>query len=701
MTFATQIARQGSERTFLARLTAKRNVTSTLVLSAGTTYTVSVPYNVSSVTRNGVAMTQITSGSPTNGQFIYDQATQVLTLNSTTAPNVSTGVFIVFYRIYLCTGAGTVACDDPSGSVGLVQQWEPRITESPSFGSYYDDALAGVFSYGDVSLSISNGDAWFQQFLTANDSFKSSAAEIWYFIDDIANIQRFYTGSLTKISGREGEFTLTLSDAFNRLRIPAFMGDTKDESYFEFSGFPNVDPNKNGQPCRFVTGSSSPWRQRIIGIDNNSISVREIDQERTQEAVCTSFAVPSTTTNRQWGLCRLSGDIPSNSFTSITRVLYGGEKDFAVFINGSSANYQIGDTFRWIEGGVTYCGVVGINTAFVLGGLNYNLYIINCCRQSNGLSATVGAGTLTTGSTNVATPSLGILIQYGPRAYYNNWYARYGADYTRAVVATSGGNGYARITFVNNFEAHDFEDAVDNPTLLTPQQHKIFFRLSNNAPLSHGDLLKKMVEASGLVADAASFTQADTDLAADTYMQIPTTAESDYQSYIKYAQQVLKSTLGFLTVNEMGEVIYRLIAAPSGTSDLDENNAAIQSIDIDYNDIVKTIIFYNEDLSDNPDVTQTSNVARYLHQTENVERFVHVLTDISARAATIFNIRKNRYAVYKHLVAHTESLLALGDDVTLSNVNVLGGSGTVSAKIVGLTKGADSLEVESTDLLSS
>jgi len=796
VTFATQIERQASERTMLARVTPKRNITSTLTLDGGSVYMVAIPYTVKRVTRNGVDLTEASAYPTVFGTFYYDQAAGILYVNST-APNVSTAVFIAFYRVYLCTGSGLVTYDDPTTTTGLKQQWEPRLAESPTFGSFFDDVLKGVFSYADIGLTVTNGDSWFQSFLTANDSFKSAAVEIWYFVDDLANIQKIYTGIVTKIAGRVGEFTLTISDTFNRLRLPAYMGDTEQESRFEYAGYPNVDPNKNGTPCRFVTGSSSPYRSQLrnFGFGDSAFNIQELAEGQVNEAVCTSFRKGfNPTNNRVWGLHRApfvaSFSMSHNDFASVTRVLYLGENDFFVKVTGSDANYRVGETFRWSEDGFIWCAHVGRAETFYFGtqtfgtgdvntgtdritltahgmatgdrvyfpggtlpgglvalrvyyvnvinsnlveicktealanagtqinltttgagtmtivkldaGDEYNLYLFNACQQNDPTTDQDPEDSFSTAAVGVSTPAVAAILRYGPTTYLNTLYLRYGADYNVSENTTSGGNKFLELTFATDFEGNIWEDATDVPTKgINPSQHKLWYAVQQRSPMTHGVLLERMVENAGLTAVGATFTQADVDLAAFTYMQIPGTKETDFKTYIDYAQLVLKSTLGYLTVNESGGVSYKLIAAPSPTESVDENNGELTEIEIDYDDIAKTVIFYNEDLSDNPDVTQTSNVTRYLHETDNVDRFVHVLADISARAAAIFNIRKNRYAKYKHRVAHTQTLLNLGDDATISSPDVLGGSGSVGTKITGLLKGADAIEVESTDLLST
>lgn len=795
MTFATEIAKQSSERTILARVTARRNVTSTLVVDSGSVYVVAMPSAVSAVTRQGVALTAVSAYPPAPGRYFHDVTGKLLYTNDAT-PNVSTAVYIVSYSVYLCTGSGIATYDDPSTTTGTIRQWQPRLSQTPSFGSFFDNPLAGVFSFNDLTLAIANGDSWFQQFLTADDSFKRSDVAIWYFINDISNIQKMYQGQVTGVSGREGEISLTVSDSFNRLRDTAFMGDTADESYFEFAGFPSVDPNKNGTPCRFVTGSSSPYKKEVITIYvvASALGFGELS-ESCNQGVVTSFSATATPSrNRNWGLHRApfvsSAAMKSNSFTAVTNVFYLGENDFLVALTGANANYRIGETFRWSEGGFTWCAHVtgvgpfqlniqtftpanvnvstdrvtltahglltgdrislgtsaldlpdplveeriyyvnkidnntieicrtpalatagtqinitsqGTGTHRVIKyttGTVYGLYLNNACRQDDPSVDHDPEDNFSTAAVSVSTPAVAAQLRYGANQYLDVLRVRYGADYTVVETATSGGNRYLELQFEVNAELNLHEDNIAPPAI-NPNQHQLLYAVQHASPMTHGVLLKRMVEKAGLVANAASFTQADIDLAAFTYMQIPTTRESDFGSYFDYAKRVLRSTLGFMTVNALGEVVYKLIATPSSGFAIDANNAAISDFTIDYNDIARLVIFYNEDLADNPVLRLSSSVTRYLHLSENVDRFVHVLANISARSAAIFNLKKNRYAVYKFSLAHTGSALILGDDVSLSSVEILGGSGTVSGKVTGLVISADAIDVEATDLLST
>lgn len=695
MTFAAEAQRQQSYRELLVRIRPRRDQTASFVSIGSSKYTVTPPGPVTKVTRNGVALTQDTSAPTVNDHFYFDAASNLLTIRTASAPNASTNIIVVYYCLFYST-TEIVSNLDPADTATQIVQYEPRIRNKPEFGSYFEDVLEGVLTYYDTQIECNHVEAL--NYLTIADSFNQADVDVWAVINEVENIQKLYSGRVTSLRYVQGVITFNVSDVFNRLRQPAYMGDTADVSYFGVDGFPNVDPNKTGQPIRYVTGRSSRWRQRLIAINNNSLGASEIDPEDTNEAVCTSYGLPTTTTNRTWGLCRMKGVVPNNSFTSLTRVLYLGEHDFSVFVNGTNANYQIGDTFRWVHSGVTYCGVVAVNTAYTLLGDSYNLYVMNCCRQSNGLSATVDGSIFTTSSTSSSTPSMGLSVRYGSVAYFNNWYLRYGADYTRTVTTLPSGNIYVSITLINNFEANDFEDATDLPTELSPQAHQMFYRVTNNAPETHAELLQHICESAGMTVDAASFTQADADFAAETYFSIPTSRELDFESYTKYAQQILKSTLGTLTANEDGEIVYTLIETPAGGDTFSDVDSVMEEVKIDYNDVTTALIGVNEDRASDAEVFEESPASEYLHEIKNIVRFYHVLYSIGTRLADILAIRKHRRVTYTKTVAHTHLTDLLGDDATIEHDDVVGGTGSANVKIVGIRKTVNTISVDSTDL---
>lgn len=693
MSFASETQKRSSYRTALVRISPRRDVTDLLATSGGDIYTVTMPGVVTAVTLNGVLLTEV-SGTPTAGEWSWDHQNFDLSVHLDPAPDDDNIVIATFNLLF--GSDKEVLGVDPEDSDSLPVRWEPRLLSVPEVGSFVDDILAGVLSYANSTVEISDPEGIFaQEYLTINDSFRSADCTIWAYVNETA-IQKMFTGEVSGIRIDMGRVSIMVSDKAIRLGTPAYMGDDEDEAIFLKSGFPNIYPQHEGFPNPFTTGRYSRSADKLIAISNNSIGAMQLDPAKSREAVLLNYSNQvATTTNRVWGLCRIPGSLRNNSFTSLTTVLFDNESGFLVHQTGG--DYQIGDTFRWTQGGVTYAGDVVINVPFTISSVNYNLFVYSAVRQ-NTPNIAADHGNMTTSSVSVATPSMALSLTFGPRSYEDTLRLRYGADYTHTETTTAGGNNFVSITLKNNIEGNHFEDVDDPPSEISPENHQMYFRLSNNAPLKHGDLLKRICLASGMTVDSASFDQADADLDAETYFQIPTTLEQDYNTYLKYAEQVCKSTMGYLTADAAGRMVYRLIEPPTAGDSIDENTSMLLSTDIDYNDIVTGLIAVNADLRSETESLLVDNRAAYLHNLNNVIRFYHVLLDISARLPAILEILKKRKVTYGHAGSHLYLAKQIGDNISIEHPDVLGGSGNANTIITGIRKTMDGVKIESMDL---
>ena len=107
------------------------------------------------------------------------------------------------------------------------------------------------------------------------------------------------------------------------------------------------------------------------------------------------------------------------------------------------------------------------------------------------------------------------------------------------------------------------------------------------------------MESSGLTVNTASITQADSDFSSEVVFSIPSFNESDVNNSKKYLENILKSTMGFVSLNNDFEIEYHLFKTPSNGSsitDVDKKKSSM-SIEISYLDIVQQIIAYNTNYS--------------------------------------------------------------------------------------------------------
>lgn len=688
MTIATEKVKLATERFMLVRLNPARFIEPPAI--SAPVYGQDFPYPINRVERNGVALTQVTAVS-NNDEWSYDETTGALEVQLASAPNDTTNVLIAYYYLFYTGTVFRAVSEDPENTATTVRYWEPRITTYPSIGQSFDNILAGVFTITSTGIELINDDGQFQEYLTDDDSFYQKQVDIWLCINSVSNIQKVFTGTITNLSLGQNRVQLSIVDSFNKLKQPAFLGDTSDEAVFsrDSGSFPSLDPKHNLRPCPYIVGSSS--RYQTFGQAGNVAGAPDPYLLSVgTEAYSTAFnAQASVIVNRTWGTCRIKGSVATQAFGTVQAVLdTGAGYTFVRFSTLSNAFY--GDTIKWTEAGTDYYGLINHFGTFTYLAVNYNL-IISSPNTPFTLASVVAN-----------QKSFGVFIE-APNETTTYIVPRYGRDYTVTETPTSGSNNYLEVSFVNNFEASHAGFSV-----LDPNAQQVFFRTSNTTVQTHGDILKEMVTKAGLTPEATSFGDADTGLPVNARFHIPNFDEDAADFYLKYVQDVLASTLGYLKVNSDFEVEYHLLSAPASFDVrdnflmLDEETACA----VEYQDIATKIIAYNPhndsgdaiDDANTPAATAESTKARYLHGLVNVDRFRHCLEELTSKITDHINLKSMRAVRYSLATATEDIDTELGDDLELQNKIVLGSSDTQDVKITSIEKSPSSIRLEARDL---
>jgi hypothetical protein len=116
----------------LVRLTPARWVNDDLSAS-GSLYSMTFPFPVAKVQRNGVDLTNDGSTPDANGEWLWIESTQTLQIYSTSAPS-STVAFVVFYHVFVSNRKTRIAAQDPEAAVSStnpLRDWEPRLQGNP------------------------------------------------------------------------------------------------------------------------------------------------------------------------------------------------------------------------------------------------------------------------------------------------------------------------------------------------------------------------------------------------------------------------------------------------------------------------------------------------------------------------------------------------------------------------------------------
>ncbi len=739
MSIATEKINPRNERFMLVRLTPARYIGGTLALVGSGVYTMTFAYPLARLERNGTALTKVSTVA-NNDEWSHDETTGLLTVKLASAPSASINVLCAFYYLFYTTGMDRIASQTPDDVATQARNWLGLISGSPQTSESYTDSVSGVFSVTASSVMIVNTDGAFGAYLTDNDSFFRKEAAFWICLGSTAHIQSAYVGRIGGVSLDSEKVDITLEDAFINLLQPAYMGDTTLVSVFTTAvgSFPSMLLRDQGFPVRYVVGRSKlryktdpPTQLNITVVPGPGFihASYSIDYENCENAVCTSASTTiSGTTNRGWGIARTSSDgfktlnfgTVSAAFLSKTSVdvgqyyLYQGTNRLLLQITSTGHNLEIGDSFSWshasVNAGATQYAVV-MHTRDSLHPTQPNQ--IDCMVLSRSSAAAGVNVTTATFNTNQA-PAIAI---FNPAINRGAYYLCNGLDFSVSVTALASGNKYMSITFTNNFDSNatsnhdtlpyhpDIGSTGSASSFLDPSRHIVSFRVTQTetgTPARHGTVMSSLMTRSGLTVNSASVATANTALAVDCSFTIPNFDELEYGSYLKYSQDLLASTLGYVRYN--GNVSYALLAAPAAGSTLDgdilENGQT--SLDINYADIVTEI------QADNPHLvgtttaytlsTSSSAKARYLHGADNRITLRHVLTDITGRLPAILALRAERRANYRFRTATQLLDYSLGDDLTLSTDVVIGGT-TRAVKISTLSKGTDGVSAEATDLL--
>lgn len=740
MTFADELEENASQRYALVRVETARHVTAGMSVYSGSVrrYQYGFPVVVADVKRNGSSLTRVTTLADVNssGEYYVDEDEGDVYIYPVGSYDADADHYIVFqYLFFSSHEAGVVAYETPTDSATSRRMWEPRLAEEPEINSNVSDVFVGIFTINEASIGVNNSDGALFRYVGANDSFYDKAIDIWFSVNGV--LEKVYRGRINSLRFDAGEMSLSFYDDFSRLLQPAYMGDEAGEALFlkEASSFPDVYPADEGKAIPYILGksrhaytrsqyqSASDWSYVIEGAGSTGWSdVYRIDPERATPAVCVSFAPEvDDSENRTWGICRLKGDFKTLDFGSPTGSvinckknavgLNSGDEYYALYPADDSAglstrvswvmnyastpdgNLEVGDSFVWDNGGSPYYLIVT-----EVGATSYRGFIANEIPSGSNFNLAIADA-----QTNQA-PALAIVDSNSGQTYY----PVYGLDFTYAITTTSGGNKYMEITFENGFESATTSSQRNhsNMTTIHPSTHQVMFRVSQETSANetrHDNVLIDILEAAGLTCEATSFDTAGDDLPINCSFQIPNFDE-ELQTYLKYAQDILKSTLGFCSLDDDSEVVYRLLEAPSTAAETTDRGVYGQiTVDIEYRDVTTELIAYNPHRPIDSDVDTTSDRlvsdrARYLHGVENRTMFRHVLEDITTRLPTILAVMAERRAIYKFTTATRYLGSSVGDDVTVSSDDLLGEASTADLKIVGISKSTADVTVEATDV---
>jgi hypothetical protein len=700
MTIAVEKLKQASIKFYLVRITPARHISNLVTSLGGGVYSYTFAHPVSSVERNGVALTSVALDPPTvNDTYNFNELTGVLKIKTAAVPDEDTNVLVMFYRLYFSDGP-TEFTDDPLDSATTVRDWLPYMTSPPSITTSFSDQSFGVLSTQASSVGIANPDRFIQKLLTSEDSFFRKAVEIWIGIND--SILKVFTGRVESVRVENLKATIDVLDSTSVLDRIALMGDSVTDAYTPDSNVTRF----SRAPIPYIFGRSRYGYVSDIGSNNPTIIGQNIDYRRSETAKFrgnTSVTISETTNRGPWTCARTSSaGFKQPSYTGVVNSIivsdqavrnftYHGRDLISVTIQFSvSHTLEIGDTLRWdapsFEGGLSqYCIVttlVGTDTVI--------------CMQWSRNGVYYSPGVMVLASINVdltAAPAL-VLVQSGKAPYL---LAR-GRDFTTSTTTTTAGNKRIDITLVSNFESavdgaanriHPDLDPVD------PSSTDIYFRATQYEQSNthyHGTCVSDLLTRAAMTVNSASITAAN-GTAAKVSFSIPLEGEPDFLSYRSYLQAVLASTLGYVKTDQDGEASYILLGQAGAGDTVSDDNSWDATSRVNYTELVSEITPVNRNIPASV-TSYESAKAKYLHGGSSTKVFDNLLVDIAPRSDEIlaFLSSPSTTTSVRASLEFIESVL--GDDLSADLAVVPGDSTQKNVKITSMTISKDGISIE-------
>jgi len=694
MAFNDEIQKVSSQRFVLARLEPARFINDDLSNPSSNIYTVTLDgFTVSKVQRSGTDLTKVTDTPNSNGEWNFDETTGLLTIYSTSAPDTTNNVFVVFYYLFYATDYDRVYPQDVTS--GVTRNWCGRITSSPTA----NQSIANVIKQGQLTssqspLSIANADFDMQRYLTANDSFYNKACVYWVIVN--GEIMRSFSAVITSISIQQDSVTFSLNDKFALiLSEPPSYGDSVDETYVTPASYPNAPAQSLN---RFIplqlsqTGQHEKAYQSCFTTKNEGIITDDVNYDEV--VLCRIPKVASLKTyTPAWNV---------GAVTYTWRRVYD---EFGATIGAISVGrltaplnklLQPGDHFTVTISGTPYDAI-----SLTGGG---DMWLPNATFN--------GAGFPIPTSVSGISQNPGLIVEVNGAKYI----ACPNVHFTTSVT-TQSQTKLVEVSVSNISTMLDVRQALD-ATVSTQSNARytsdMIYRYrvtTDGLGLNHSDVLKQLFDGENIDTDASTFTSAKNALSANLCMQIPKAGETSPIGLVDYAQDIVNSTVGVIYQNDIGEIEYQLTAAPSAGDVIDENITISElSTSLEYRDISTKYILTNDNrdvqtfnptpFADTEEIIEEKK-AQYLHETQNTVTIKHVLEDKDAggRLDLAINMRKNRFVNYKYKTSSSDLSTNLFDNKTITNGIVAGGSGSVNTKVIEINKGHEETEITVSDLL--
>jgi VCBS repeat-containing protein len=209
-------------------------------------------------------------------------------------------------------------------------------------------------------------------------------------------------------------------------------------------------------------------------------------------------------------------------------------------------------------------------------------------------------------------------------------------------------------------------------------------------------------DKAGVTTNATSFTNADSAYPIKVNFTIPTAQENDYAASYKYAEDILQSMLGYLSLNNSLEYEYKIFDTISTTNEITSSDIIEDSFgqEINYKDLVYQLVAYNihcnsTDFQATSSATAKNEKTRFLHGVTNTDRFVHVLEDITTRINDLLAVRSERQARYVFSTKTKNLDSIIGDKYLLTRTGFV----QRPIQILAVDKSSKEVDIIATDFI--
>jgi len=703
MTFATEKDKVNSARFMLVRITGR-------IKYVGTSYDTNTYRQVVfkkpvKVTRfrlssggDGGVFTELaevaTLGAMTTGKWFYDSSDGYLYFNTPTGYSYYA---LVDFEEFLTGGIERYYPRIPTGA-GDNETWKPLVSAYPTFTQSIEDVSAGVFSISGSSFDVINEDNWADKYLVGTATFYERDCDVWIGIND--QLKKVFTGTISQVSVDKKTISFSVLDKFNLMNKTATFGLPAERLTINANCAPGfstvVDPADEGMPIPRHFQGRLPHNY----YDGNE---NVVNTEYFYKAKCVSYSTTiSGTTNRKW-LCgsvkwrsaTVTGAIAMQTYTgNVTAINDIGGSCYVKF--SAASNLTPGATVKWTTGGTPYYGrIQTVNVTYL--SVVYDMLVIYFSSSP------------AVGSTFASHPAF--IAQFGSGDGYPSETNTliYEFHYT---ISTDTTTGNIHLTLVDNFETTAPFGRTFDYTYVHPSHDVLTYDFyCEETNLKPGATLKALVEASGLTANAASFTTFDSGFSGYVRFSIPLWGDSEIGTYADYAAKILESAGAYLRLNESDEVELKTYTAPAPSETLTAANYSDLTVDVNFQDIYTTIesknihftgnrtksVYYADDIIETTQRTDTNEEALSIFGSRRVKYLQHVLTTLTSSITNLLALNTYRRLKLRFRTATENIDTSLGDDYYIQSDNINDGT-ALAVKVVSKTVSVDSTTVEAIDL---